>query len=107
MTGMFSNSTWIGAALAWSSPAPAGTPNRWQPVAPLQDPALLNTGFVCHWDRSCITKQQRAMRSSLRYVNSHRVPAWKIQICNHAASRNGTRKDWIGFNGCIRFKPRP
>lgn len=69
---------------------------------PIDDPALLNIGFVCRWENSCIMKQKRAMNRSLKYVRERRPPAWKIQLCNRNASRNGTRKDWIGFNSCIR-----
>jgi hypothetical protein len=85
--------------------------SRWDPVPPLKNPALLNVGFVCRWQQSCIKTQMRAMRSSLTYVNARNLPAWKIQLCNRNASRNGTRKDWVGFNRCvknpaIRRKPR-
>ena len=90
------------ASLALSSAALAATQGRWDPVPPLKDPALLNIGFVCRWERSCITKQRAAMWTSLRYVESKKPPAWKIQLCNRNASRNGTRKDWVGFNRCIR-----
>jgi hypothetical protein len=71
-------------------------------MPPLKNPALLNVGFICHWQSSCITKQMRAMRSSLQYVNGHRVPTRQIELCNRNASRNGTRKDWVGFNRCVR-----
>ncbi len=70
--------------------------------APLRDPVFLNIGFVCRWQTRCITNQQRAMKSSLHYVNSYRPPAWKVQVCNRNSSRGGTRKDWTGFNNCIR-----
>lgn len=63
---------------------------------------LLNMGFVCHWQRPCIMKQRRAMRSSLNYANTHNVPNGKVQLCNRQSSRNGTRKEWVGFNRCIR-----
>jgi hypothetical protein len=88
-------------ALALSSAA-AAAQSRWAPVPPLKDPALLNIGFVCRWQRPCIDKQRAAMLTSLRYVKSHKPSAWKIQLCNRNASRNGTRKDWVGFNQCIR-----
>ena len=70
-------------------------------VAPLYDPVLLNMGIVCQWNERCIGKQRRAMKSALNYVRKHGV-AWKVQVCNRNAARNGTRKDWIGFNNCIR-----
>jgi hypothetical protein len=92
------------ALLIVSSAAGADGQARWQPVPPLKDPALLNIGFVCRWQSSCITKQRAAMRASLRYVESRKTPAWKIQLCNRQSSRNGTRKDWIQFNKCIRRK---
>jgi hypothetical protein len=69
---------------------------------PLHNPALLNIGFVCRWQPSCIRQQQREMRRALAYVKKHKPPAWKIQLCNRNSSRNGTRKDWVGFNNCIR-----
>lgn len=90
------------AVLALPMAAVAGGQTRWEPVPPLKNPALLNIGFVCGWQAACITKQTRAMRSSLQYVKTHKIRARKIQLCNRNASRNGTRKDWIGFNKCIR-----
>ena len=68
---------------------------------PLRDPALLNIGFVCRWDERCIERQRRAMKSALAYVKTHGA-AWKVEVCNRNSARNGTRKDWIGFNNCIR-----
>ena len=70
--------------------------------APLKNPVLLNIGYVCSWQNRCIGKQQRAMKSALGYVEKYRPPAWKVQVCNRNSSRNGTRKDWIGFNNCVR-----
>lgn len=69
---------------------------------PLNDPVLLNIGFVCKWQIPCIEKQQRAMSQSLSYLKSRATPAAKIHLCNRNSSRSGTRKDWIGFNNCIR-----
>jgi hypothetical protein len=89
-------------AFALSAPTAIGAQERWDPVPPLRDPALLNIGFVCRWQRACMTKQDRNMRSSLHYVKTRKPPVWKIQVCNRNASRNGTRKDWVGFNRCIR-----
>jgi hypothetical protein len=77
--------------------------------APLYDPVLLNIGIVCKWNQRCINRQQRAMRSALTYVKKNRI-AWKVEICNRNSGRNGTRKDWIGFNNCVRnpkIRPRP
>ena len=81
----------------WSAAAEDRT---WKP--PLHDPAFLNIGFVCRWQSHCIRHQQRAMKSSLKHVEKYRPAAWKVQVCNLNSSRNGTRKDWIGFNNCIR-----
>ena len=91
------------AAAAAAAAAEAKTP-------PLKDPVFLNIGFVCRWQEGCIERQQRAMKRALDYVKRQRPPAWKIQLCNRNAYRNGTRKDWIGFNNCIRnpaLRPPP
>ena len=92
------------SALACSAAADART------KPPLRNPALLNIGFVCRWQPRCISRQEQAMQRALRYVAKYRPPAWKIQLCNRNAYRNGTRKDWIGFNNCIRnpaLRPPP
>lgn len=68
----------------------------------INDPARLNIGFVCRWETRCMDRQARAMKRSLKHVKKDRVPAWKVQICNRNSSRIGTRKDWIGFDNCIR-----
>ena len=68
----------------------------------INDPALLNIGFVCRWETRCMHRQTAAMKRSLKHVKKYRVAAWKVQVCNRNASRSGTRKDWIGFNNCIR-----
>ena len=86
----------LGAAVG----LPAAADARSKP--PLRNPALLNIGFVCQWQSRCIKQQQRAMQRALAYVKKQRPPAWKIQLCNRNSSRNGTRKDWIGFDNCIR-----
>ena len=75
--------------------------SAWSRPPPLKDPALLNIGYVCRWDNRCIAKQQKAMKAALHYVKKHRT-VWKVEICNRNAGRNGTRKDWIGFNNCNR-----
>ena len=95
----------LGSAGALSAEAEARTK-----PPPLRNPALLNIGFVCRWQQSCIRTQERAMERALKYVKKHSLPAWKIQLCNRNSSRNGTRKDWIGFNNCIRnpaLRPPP
>ena len=92
----------LSAAIALCAPAAVLAQSRWEPVPPLKNPALLNIGFVCRWQSACIDKQNHAMRVSLTYVKKRKPPAWKVQLCNRNASRNGTRKDWVGFNRCIR-----
>ena len=71
-------------------------------VPPIRNPALLNIGFVCHWQKRCMERQQRAMKRALAYVKKHRPPLWKVQECNRNASRRRNRVDWIGYNNCIR-----
>lgn len=95
------SAVWIKLVLAalavWliSTEAPTRPP-------PLRNPVLLNIGFICNWQSRCISRQQRAMKSALSYTKKYRPPIWKVQVCNRNSSRNGTRKDWIGFNNCIR-----
>ena len=92
----------LAAVALWSAIGlPAAAEARSKPP-PLRNPALLNMGFVCHWQPRCIRQQERAMQRALAYVKKYRPPAWKVQLCNRNSSRNGTRKDWIGFNNCIR-----
>ena len=77
---------------------------------PIKNPAILNIGFVCRWQTSCIRKQKNAMEHSLKYVEKYDPPTWKIQLCNRNASRNSTRVDWIGFSNCVRnpaLRPPP
>ncbi len=77
---------------------------------PLRNPAILNIGFVCKWQQRCIAKQEKAMGTALKHVRKYPPPAWKIQLCNRNAGRNGTRVDWIGFNNCVRnteLRPPP
>jgi hypothetical protein len=70
-------------------------------VAPIHDPALINIGMVCRWDRSCIYLQQAAMRRSMQRVSVARPPLWKLHLCNRNAARGPYRTDWIGFENCI------
>jgi hypothetical protein len=89
--------------------APAGAEAATQ-LPPLKNPAVLNIGFVCRWDDRCIDRQKAAMRHSLKYVAKVQPPAWKIQLCNRNAGRNGTRVDWVGFHNCVRnpdLRPPP
>ena len=99
----------LAAVAFWAAVGlPAAAEARSKP--PLRNPALLNIGFVCQWQARCIKQQQRAMRQALGYVKKYRPPAWKIQQCNRNSSRNGTRKDWIGFDNCMRnpaLRPTP
>jgi hypothetical protein len=76
---------------------------------PLRKPAMLNIGFICHWQVRCMERQQQAMRKALTFVDQRRPPAWKVQLCNRNAARAKARGDWrrgrvdwIGFNNCIR-----
>ena len=87
----------LGCAGSWPAIADA----RSKPP-PLKNPALLNIGFVCRWQSRCIARQEREMERALRFVRKNHIPAWKIQLCNRNSARNGTRKDWVGFNNCVR-----
>lgn len=68
----------------------------------LKNPALLNIGYVCRWERRCMKEQEQAMNRSVRYVKRYRPPAWKMNFCTRNASRRPSRVDWIGFSNCIR-----
>lgn len=73
--------------------------------APLiQNPVLLNIGYVCRWQAGCMDRQERAMKRALRYVRKHDTPIWKVQLCNRNASRGSSRVDWIGYYNCVRNK---
>jgi hypothetical protein len=84
-----------------------------QPRAPLQDAVALNIGLNCQWQQGCMTKQQRAMKKALKYVQKYRPAAWRVQLCNRNAGRKRYRVDWVGFDNCIRnaalrpLPPRP
>jgi hypothetical protein len=69
---------------------------------PLRNPALLNIGFVCRWDKGCIRVQEKAMARTLRHMRQYPPAPWKVQLCNRNSGRNGTRKDWVGFENCLR-----
>lgn len=69
---------------------------------PLRNPALLNIGFVCRWQPRCIKIQQKAMARTLKQMKKYPPAPWKVQLCNRNAARNGTRKDWVGFENCLR-----
>ena len=88
-------------ALVAAAMCSAGAEARTKPP-PLRNPALLNIGFVCRWQPRCIRQQEQAMERALKYVKKQRPPAWKIQLCNRNAGRNGTRVDWVGYNNCVR-----
>ena len=99
----------LAAVASWSVVVLAPAAEARSPP-PLRNPALLNIGFVCRWHPGCIRQQEREMQRALRYVKKTSPPAWKIQLCNRNSSRNGTRKDWRGFNNCIRnpaLRPPP
>lgn len=69
---------------------------------PLRNPALLNIGFVCRWQPGCIRIQEKAMTRTLKFMRKYPPAPWKVQLCNRNAARNGTRKDWVGFENCLR-----
>lgn len=73
-------------------------------VAPINNPAILNIGYLCGWQEQCMSRQERAMNRALAYVKHRHPPLWKVQQCNRNASRKRARVDWIGFNNCIRNK---
>jgi hypothetical protein len=68
----------------------------------VHDPVMLNIGVNCQWQSSCMKLQRSAMKRTLAYVASNHPPHWKVQLCNHNASRGGDRVDWVGFDHCIR-----
>ncbi|MEO6225265.1 MAG: hypothetical protein ABIO80_05380 [Sphingomicrobium sp.] len=84
------------AAPASASAAPARV------AAPLYDAVALNIGLNCRWQPRCMADQRKAMQRALGFVGSKHPPAWRVQLCNHNASRGRNRVDWIGFNHCIR-----
>lgn len=69
---------------------------------PLRNPALLNIGFVCRWQTRCIRIQEKAMVRTLKHMKTYPPAPWKVQLCNRNSARNGTRKDWVGFENCLR-----
>ena len=86
----------LGSSGAYAGEAQAGY------RAPLRNPALLNIGFVCRWQTRCIKVQEKAMQRSLKHMRKYPPAAWKVQMCNRNSARNGTRKDWVGFENCLR-----
>ena len=80
----------------------AAAPAEARAKPPLRNPALLNIGFVCRWQSPCIRTQEKAMFRSLKHMRSYPPAAWKVQLCNRNSARNGTRKDWVGFENCLR-----
>ena len=90
----------LGLAMAAIALVSAGADARRLP--PIKNPVLLNMGFVCQWQDRCIQRQKKAMDRGLKYLKGERVPAWKVRLCNRNASRGGTRKDWVGFDNCLR-----
>ena len=91
MTNTFSMLKLIGAAITLCTAAAAAAQTRWEPVPPLKNPALLNIGFVCRWQGACITKQNQAMRSSLKFVRANKPPAWKISFAIGTRHRGNRR----------------
>ena len=71
-------------------------------LPPLRDPVFLNIGFVCQWQETCITKQQKAHKRSVAFVKKHKPATWQVQLCNRRASfRRTGRVDWISYYHCI------
>lgn len=71
-------------------------------VAPINNPAILNIGYLCRWQERCMSHQEKAMNRAVAYVKDRHPPIWKVQLCNRNASRKRSRVDWVGFNNCIR-----
>ena len=90
------------AALILASAATYAAEAQARSNPPLRNPALLNIGFVCRWQSRCIRTQEKAMVRSLKHMRSYPPAAWKVQMCNRNSARNGTRKDWVGFENCLR-----
>lgn len=70
--------------------------------APIYDSVQLNIGLNCHWERQCISAQNRAMNRALSYVKTRGPSDSLIHLCNRNAKRTRHRVDWIGFDNCIR-----
>ena len=97
-------------AIAIAAVAILSFPASAQRRAVLHDPQMLNIGINCSWQTRCMAMQRRAMKSALSYVEKHRPPHWKVQLCNRNASRGGVSMDWIGYDHCIHnstLRPRP
>ena len=90
------------AALVLGSAGTHAAESQARAQPPLRNPALLNIGFVCRWQSRCIKVQEKAMVRSLKHMRSYPPAAWKVQMCNRNSARNGTRKDWVGFENCLR-----
>jgi hypothetical protein len=71
-------------------------------VAPINNPAILNIGYLCRWQERCMSRQEKAMNRAVAYVKKRHPPSWKVQLCNRNAARKRSRVDWVGFNNCIR-----
>jgi hypothetical protein len=85
--------------LLGSAGAGAGEPPR-RPL--LKNPALVNIGYVCRWERRCMRTQEQAMNRAVKYVRKYQPPSWKVSLCTLNAARPRKRVDWIGFNNCIQ-----
>jgi hypothetical protein len=80
----------------------AGATGAFASGAPIYDSVQLNIGLNCHWERRCISAQNRAMERALSYVKARRASESRIHLCNRNAKRTRHRVDWIGFDNCIR-----
>jgi hypothetical protein len=90
------------AAVIFASAGAQASEAQARAQPPLRNPALLNIGFVCRWETRCIRTQEKAMFRTLRHMRKYPPAAWKVQMCNRNSARNGTRKDWVGFENCLR-----
>jgi hypothetical protein len=92
---------WI-LAPAWMAVAMLATSASAERRPMLYDPVALNIGVNCQWQSQCMAKQRAAMKRALHFVDNHRPPHRRVEMCNRNAARGGYRVDWIGFDNCIR-----
>ena len=90
------------AALALASAGAYAAELQARSKPPLKNPALLNIGFVCRWQARCIKVQEKAMQRTVKFMKKYPPAPWTVHLCNRNAARNGTRKDWVGFENCLK-----
>jgi hypothetical protein len=106
MISRVARARWAVPVLIALCPAAASADAR----PPIRDGVALNIGLNCQWQKSCMARQERAMKRALDFVKKKRPAAWRIQTCNRNASRGRYRVDWVGFDNCIRnasLRPAP